>query len=258
MRSFIFALLSCILLMSGCETDVNDVTFHEYKELLVVHCSMKTSGRFTTISCEVSRTLPPGETYSLEKAWVTDAVVTYSTESSTRIPHVIPNTGIYRTADSGLVGKTVTLTVSWKGKTATAQQHIPLLTVVDTMTERQYIPQLGWHRVIGLRAFPDIGRVIQGYQTFSGEGVSASSWPEHAVGGMYYFTVRVSSAQQDSLILWTEVWSKAREDYTLASEYSGGGDWFFPAAGKNPRFNVRGDGIGFFYATTRRDTVVVM
>ena len=257
MRSFIFALLPCVLLMSACETDVNDVTFHEYKELLVVKCFMQTIHGYTWIACEVSRTLPPGETYSLEKAWVTDAVVTYSTETSKRIPHVIPNTGLYRTTDSGLVGKTVTLTVSWNGKTVTAQQHIPLFNVVDTMTERQYIPQLGWHRVIGIRALPDVGRVeVQSDGASTGD--LDTFWPDAAVNGMYYSTIRLPADKPDTVRVSTRFLSSAFEEWMRSRDHSGNGDWIFPTVGKNPRFNVHGDGIGFFYTDTIRDTVIVM
>lgn len=108
--------------LSSCEENVTGVQL-PYKEQLVIRAILQDSALLSNVRIE--RTLPPLEEYSVEKALVTNAIVTVNDGEKDYV--LSYSDGYYNCYDLTIkAGKTYKMTAKWKNKTAYAETTVPL------------------------------------------------------------------------------------------------------------------------------------
>ncbi|MDB5033747.1 MAG: hypothetical protein JWQ98_988 [Chlorobi bacterium] len=267
--SCLIPIVALAVCLAACET-VSDPGDVPYRERLVVRGELQVGEKLWDV--QISRTLPLTETYTKEKAAVTDATVTVE-ENGTPYALHYDQTGHYSAPEliikSGAVYK---LSIDWHGKhvtaTTTAPYPVPIASVelkelaykYDS-TYKYFAPNVVFHpvgnQVYGLSfdytslnsfsqsfSLDDYSRIMRRSDT-SADGTIALLYGSSGMG--------VVSAGDIVTVHLLSFDTPFYDYYTTDNPYGSGDDIFF-SAGDNTRWNVQGDAVGIFIARQVTDT----
>ncbi|MBL0175468.1 MAG: DUF4249 family protein [Ignavibacteria bacterium] len=258
-RLWIVAGLMLLVLHMGCEQEITDPDWPPYEEKLVIAASLEVADDSLLLLCRVTRTLPLNVEYTEAAALLNDASVTllcggveYSADAK---PY--PRYGPPYQNFSAIVprhgARAVQLRVRHGGKTAISTLQLPDPPPFDTLgvTVSQWGDTLVFSRIYPMDDLATYQFLL--YQTriafrnpasrsnlfvmAPDDGTTAAYSSESVSGfnGNAYCRVRMTSPEY--------------EQYDrLRWNWGGSGDPFDNSSGKNPPFNVTGDGIGFFWS----------
>ncbi len=262
----LLAVILPLLFLSACENTVDTDGWPAHEDKLVVTGFLRIEHDSLFAYTRVNRTLPLGEKFDLQKAMVNDAEIQV-TNGSRSFP--IPRAqGFYPLDFDFNYGAVTTrgsdddfsLTVKQGGKTASAALQVK--TTVTRFTELRVEPSSsGWQEYDVYYSIPapgqdtDLRCVIEWWNT------DFSTWHEITNVNLPNVANRPGGMLDGSFQIWGVFYKgmKTRLRYTLIArnrayhdyinsrwDWSGGDSPFDPPQ-KNPRFNVTGDGIGFFW-----------
>ncbi len=273
------------LIAGGCEETLSGTEFSlPYKEELMVQGFLTAGNAADTIL--ITRTLPPLDEWTLDKAVVTDAAGTI-TGDGREYPLIHVGTGRYYAEGLRPVpGTRYTLNVRWKnlGVTATATiPPVPELVGVYTDTvpgncdfyvdgelyranEVRVVVEYVPHGANMNSATVDISYSYNGVPQFREEGYpsffydidSSGNTNKGIVSRRCYapgdpYALRIDT----TFVHLLEYEADFRNFYDTRWDGSGNNVFFGPS-GEHPDWNVTGDGFGWFFGrSTLRDTAVV-
>jgi hypothetical protein len=255
-----------LLTLFGCEHTVENPEWPEYKEKLVIVA--KCEGRSEdsiTVSCRILRTLPLTTPWTDSAAIVNDAdakITCYGREyaipfdrNANRLQGSVSQAN-YRVVLPRNGAHDLTLTVRHGGKTAFSTLHLEDLPVFDSIG----VVQVGQGDSIllarinpGAMARFRLQLWVSYYRSdWSGinlVGGSSNFYPKGAaLSRAFWASVPLTHSLNGTAQCRLIVESSEQAYYTDAVLGStGNGDIFGDSNGKNPPFNVTGDGIGFFW-----------
>lgn len=256
-------LLVSALILTSCEENVTGVEL-PYKEELVVRCILEEGIQPNNIRIE--RTLPPLEDYSVEKALVTDANAIIS--DGTNNYSLTYSNGYYYSNDLiPLTGKEYTLTVKWKGKTATARTSIPKkvnFTKVEFDKKTSY-NEWGNGTEVKFYTWVDaepnsvyIGGIasfwgsntwysgsISQYSERNSEGKVKVMFEEIIFSDMTMDSIDIVNYIRDNYYV-VEAYEKEFYPYFITKYNGEQSNEIFGTSGTNVEWNIKGDGIGMF------------
>ena len=260
-RTFLGVLL--LLTLFGCEHTVEDPEWPEYKEKLVIvaKCIVHAADSLS-VFCRISRTLPLTTTWTDSAAFVNDAdaritcdgreyLVPFDRYSSNyrgsfyqAYYHLtIPRNGV----------RDLMLTVRHGGKTAYSTLHLEDAPVFDSI---DVLPGIQGDSILLARIIPGamarfrIQLLVRYYRWGWGlVGHYGDFVPEGTNSNAVFLAwVSVGNSLNGTAKCMIEAESPEYSDYMDALNHStDNGDLFGNDGGKNPPFNVKGDGIGFFW-----------
>ena len=270
MNKHLAPILLLVLALSGCEQIIpaDDLP---YVNQLVIH-GILTAGR-PIVGISITHTLPLNTEFSSDAADVPDAIATITVDGKT-IPLTYQGYSMYNanTSDTVIAGKTYSIDVRWQGLHASATTTVPLPANVYGLG----FSKVGWDTTLDKRAsYPDtmiqygatlrvniIPRNGEAYQLNVDSIVADTGdlWSYSFYGQYYPYTVKDTV---NGLIQFTDPiyfdyvdrmpWfyfevSAIDEAYAkLLKSYSSGREHGpFSSFGKNPEYNVTGDGVGMF------------
>ena len=150
MKKKILIILSCIIvfLLYGCESEIIDAEF-PYKEEIVIRGILMDGAKIDNI--KITRTLPPLENYSEDKAEIKNAKVSVEI-NKIKYSLFYTEKGRYRNNNVILKpGMECRLSVDWNGKSVTANTNIPNRIIIEKTEQKVYKDMQGdW--IIELRA----------------------------------------------------------------------------------------------------------
>ncbi|MFZ1731048.1 MAG: hypothetical protein WBQ23_08425 [Bacteroidota bacterium] len=255
-----------LLFLAACETSVDTPDWPSHDEKLVVTGYLHLEHDSIFAYARVNRTLPLGEKFDLQKAMVNDAelIVTHGSRSFplARTQGFDPfdfdfNYGAVTTRGSD---DDFVLTVRQGGKTASAALQVK--TTVTRFTELRVEPSSsGWQEYDVFYSIPAPGQDTDLRCLLEYWSSDFASWTESNTVVFPSLPNKPGGLLEGSFPLWTydNPGSKPRFRYTLFArnhayqDYINSrwdwstGDSPFDPPGKNPAFNVTGDGIGFFW-----------
>lgn len=259
MKKIAYILIFVIFFIIGCEVELTDTEL-PYNKQLVVSSYIRQGN--DSVQVRVTKTLPPLENYSLEKAKIEDAEVIIDQNGKEYKCKYIEN-GLYRTFIPGDVqeGDIYDLEVKWNNKIVTSSTFIPgkvEITGFDyTINNDDYF-----------------SRELTGYVTFKPnrrEVYSSNNDPWQHLDVYYDLEKDIKKHDQvnsdnelklkfyntyidrnedpekvlESLKVAIGGYDEAVYDY-LAHRNEYNDDFLFSTAGTNIKWNVKGDGIGIF------------
>ena len=248
-----------LVAVSGCEQEITDPDWPPYVERLVIAASLEVADDSLLLLCRVTRTLPLDVEYSETAALLNDATVTVLCDgveyaiTSDPFPHYGPPYQNYSAIVPRHGAGEVQLRVRHGGKTATSTLQLPDLPPFDTLG----ISTEQWgDTIVFARMFPadirasyqfNIYTTPKAFRTRSarwsefraetddGTGAWYSAESVRGFAGIAYCRVTIISPEWELYSGMRWIWN-------------GNGDPFDNSSGKNPPFNVTGDGIGFFWS----------
>lgn len=258
-------IVSVILL--GCE-QVVDNTDLVYVEKIVV--ASYVSAGDTTISIDITKTLPLQQMYTREAALIRDANVKVITPEGQKTLVYNPRTTRYETAVRTIrPGEQYSMTIEWRNKKVTASTRVPEIpSVLSTATQRNFNRlsyQYEYRSTIEFVNNPRacIGLIRSGW----GATLRDTSDLRNLYDGSYYpdYVQTIYNPSSDRIVYQTkdyDFWTDPSYDISyimmLFAAYDApfhalnlrgnesGNDGIFGSSGTNPQFTVKGDGIGFF------------
>ncbi|MFZ1731047.1 MAG: hypothetical protein WBQ23_08420 [Bacteroidota bacterium] len=266
-----------LLLFAACENTVDTPDWPAHDEKLVVTGFLRIEHDSLFAYARVNRTLPLGEKYDLQKAMVNDAELQVTNGSrSFPIPHT---QGFYpfdfdfnygavttRGSDDSFV-----LSVMLGGKTATAALQAKFSATrftnirVETSPDDKYL-----YIVTYLIPAPGPDTDVECLMEYWSPGFN--NWYKIHSERLPWLATRPDGVLEGRFIFWgagSGSVSKQRIRYTLIARNSAyqdyinsrwdwiNGDTPFDPPQKNPRFNITGDGIGFFWYEVVGDPVEI-
>lgn len=253
------ALCVCLALLSvACEEIVDDPGALPYHEKLVIRGVLEEGRSLDSIS--VTRTLPPLERYSDEKAIVRNALVLvrHNGQTDTLTDH--GNSRYFKPGIAIHSGDIFELTVEWNGKRATAVTTIPQIPVV-----------LSAERIL-----PDTYEYSSGYLEAtitprSTEAYTATSLYRYPppnqniiMSTNYPYQVKRPTGDEPVLTIrsysyWGDI---SGDEYIIVHAYDApfydyyttfgqNSEELFGVSGQQVQWNVHGDGIGMFIGRAR-------
>ncbi len=266
-----------LIFISGCEQIIENPKWPDYKEKLVVTAWLvQNNPDSLEVTCAVRRTLPLSEKFDTTKIKVSNAVVTLSSGDFNQILQPQKDTSIYYSKFSNPKKSDYKLTIKWNGLTAFSELSIRkrdnvidsayLKFVIDglevfffQLTFNFYpIPNGFIHELSGY-LYNDVTHFynwvgIADYTSSSGNVPMRNclSCYKDLGNGEVQGTILVSSAPDTSnfkMSIELLVHSPSYEDYKNAKYRYNNSNGLFEDSpnGLNPKFNVMGDGIGFFW-----------
>lgn len=252
------------LALVSCEEVVNDVEWPDHAPLLVVRASLAlTAPDSAEVECLVRHTVPLSQPIDVDRTNVTDAVVhVYLDGDSVQLAHV--GYGVYHGRVSLAGARRARLEARWNGRVATSELDAVYRPIVpDTLVEvpEPSMPQFKQFRVVFT---PMRGRGVtysvdqEVWSPSSRKWLESMSytWRDGATNAW-----NVSSTADGRIVMIMPRYSTLPTRLrirTLSAEYEAydkarynefGGD-ILAGDPVNPNFNVRGDGIGFFWSET--------
>ena len=252
------------LALVSCEEVVNDVEWPDHAPLLVVRASLAlTAPDSAEVECLVRHTVPLSQPIDVDRTNVTDAVVhVYLDGDSVQLAHV--GYGVYHGRVSLAGALRARLEARWNGRVATSELDAVYRPIVpDTLVEvpEPSMPQFTRFRVVftPMRTRGVTYSVDQEvWSSASRKWLESMSytWRDGATNAW-----NVSSTADGRIVMIMPRYSTLPTRLrirTLSAEYEAydkarynefGGD-ILAGDPVNPNFNVRGDGIGFFWSET--------
>ncbi len=276
-----------LIFLPGCEqvVDADDIP---YVERIVVRGKLTTGEEIDSIM--ITRTLPLNESFTPEKAALTDATVTITTSmppypDSTYTLRYIGNGFFAAPRLRAIGGVTHTLKVEWRGKKVTARTIAPRQVSIDTVTVEKF-SEIGWNGpytvVVPTVTFtPDDNQVY--LLTYDPLYRGSVDEPEYPMGiRSDQRIVRRSDTAADGRIHLrgsTDNGYYGRDDETITGlsvklycfdypfyeyyqterrgDFDIGSDLFGPSGGQT-KWNVEGDGFGMFIAGSTLQKIVLV
>lgn len=252
------------LVLVSCEEVVNDVDWPDHAPLLVVRASLAlTSPDSAEVECLVRHTVPLSQPLDADRTNVTDATVQVYLEGDTvQLRHI--GYGTYHGRVSLVGARRARLEARWNGRVATSELDAVYRPIMpDTLVE---VPD---------PRFPMFKRFRIVFTPLPGRGITYSIDQEVLSSASHKWLESMSYTWRDGA---TNAWDISMlpdgrigmlmprysteptrvRIRTLSAEYEAydkarynefGGD-ILSGDPVNPFFNVRGDGIGFFWSET--------
>ncbi len=251
---------------SACEQTITDFDVPSHKEQLVSVASVRFEGDSMYTSCSVSRTLPLSTPYRAELASIRNATVTlhYGTTVDT-----IPFTGdglalgaeeyyAYQLAQPRSDASSLRLEVRHEGRNVMGQLDVPRAPLSFDSVALEVENKSTWPRFYFRYAMPVGVQQRRYFCTLQFQSAWSSEWISHvtreiiipAGAGGEVFTGRFEIPQWfDPDYPWRYYLVAVTDSYdeiysAIVQRYRNGGP--FDPTPKNPRFNMIGDGFGFF------------
>ena len=265
---FSIILYSVITIISvSCTTDVTDVTL-PYNEQLVIQCLLQPD---SLITLNITKTLPPLDDYDISKATITNALATITVDNKTY--NFVYKGGYYYCNDIvPKSGKSYILEVIWNGKRATARTKVPfplqiigfekniLSSYYDDYYKETYY-ELAFQAVVSL---PKDVTCVGAYQYSFINDNARYYFESYGQSRAYKNTtnqdiiptnINFSSEYTSDLnytdtskIAIVETYDLPFYDYiTTVKLHHYDDDNPFGFSGNNPKWNIQGDGIGYFF-----------
>ncbi len=267
------------VLFFGCE-QVVDNTDLLYVEKIVV-ASYVTAGD-TTISMDITKTLPLQQIYTREAALIRDANVKVITPEGQKTLSYNPETTRYETTVNTIrQGEQYSLVIEWRNKKVTASTRVPEIpSVIAATTQRKFNSSSYQYEYVSTIEFANNPRSCIGLLGFNwGRTLRDTANLRDIYYGTHYhdYVRTIYDPSADKLI-----YTKKDYDYGFdpisenvysmllfvafdapfhalnLSAYDSNDDGIFGSSGTNPQFTVKGDGIGFFIGVQVFPSILVI
>ena len=259
MKKIAYMFILVIFFITGCEEELTNTEL-PYKKQLVVSSFIRQGN--DSVQVRVTKTLPPLERYTFEKAKIDDAEVTiYQNGKEYKCTYI--ENGLYRTFIPGDVqeGDIYDLEVKWQNKKVTSSTFIPgtvKITGFDyTLNDDDYFSR----ELTGYVIFkPNPGEVYsstndpwQYFDIYYDLGKDVKKYdkvnPDDELKLEFYRTFIEQGEDPEKVLEKLKAavvsYDTAVYDYIAhRNEYDG--DFLFSTSGTNIKWNVKGDGIGVF------------
>ena len=256
LRSLLFC---CCLALAGvaCEEIVDDPGALPYHEKLVIRGVLENNKQLDTI--KITRTLPPLDEYSEERAVVQNALVLVRHDGivDTLIDH-----GNSQYFTPGIIvrsGSVYELTVEWKGKRATAVTTIPQPPVIQSARRVNGTSSSGYSSAyLADTVLPRSAEVYAATSLFRYPPPNQNL----SVTTNFFYEVKRPANNETALAVrafsyWEEV---TGTEYIIVHSYDApfyeyytsldqDSEDLFGASGRQVKWNIQGDGIGMFIGT---------
>ncbi len=264
-KIIIIILFSVITLsFNSCERTVGNIEL-PYVEQLVIKCVLEPGKLVEKV--RVEKTLPPLDSYSPDKALVSDAKFIINDGTQDYVLQYA-NGYYYSYELIPQEGKYYNMRVEWKNKVATAETYIPPQVTVEGY-EFKIITNTGlgnkWYDVyLYFKITPEANAVYQGGTFSEGEKYlnfysDPSRYEEKGsdgklkinFGSYYYQNVEIDTNKLYDEIIAGNTFAIASYDKSYynywITQYNGDtGSGIFGGGGLNVSWNIEGDGIGLF------------
>lgn len=265
-----FILCSALLFIMGCEETVENPEL-PYEEKIVIKSYVVAGEKEVFVS--ISKTLPLIEKYTFDAALIKDAEVTIICPEGSFNALYDSEIKVYKAIIPAIkVGARYELDVKWKGKKAKASTSIPALpsiiklsTIVDYDSKYRYTRD--YTLTCDFSYDPNICVGLLG-DVLSSEKRSDSVTMEYsydilnsfynaktAIGNGEYIRFKKTSSlyiynNNNNSYKYNSVFFAAFDApyhaMNLSGSRYGNNDDIFGSSGSNPKFNISGDGIGYF------------
>ena len=250
--------LMLLAVYTGCERDVADPDWPKHDGKLVIVASIEATEDSLTLLCRVTKTLPLDVQFSEAASLVTNASVTVLYDgiehaaASVPLEHDVMPYQNYQATFPRSAARDVQLRVRHEGKTAVSSQHLSDAPGIDSV-QLQGSSFGGDTQVVAWIHSADI---LSAYYLRIAPAQFQPYYPNDSFFGQYLsrgagtLGCRTMISHTTGSVLCHVVMRSSEHDDCVRAMYSGdgGGDPFDNSSGKNPPFNVSGDGIGFFWS----------
>ena len=264
--------LTCLTGLIGCEQVIENPDL-PYEEKIVVGAFVMAGSQRITI--DVTKTLPLTEKYSHKAAVLTDADVRIkSTNGDVKAIYNTSEEMYYADVPAIQAGEIYELTVLWNGKKATSTTRVPEVpTVVSTSSvpdykrAETYVKYYTFTTDFSYKPEICVGLLSERVTSYQPGEADMNLYMDNLLSKLYYAKTVVSNDDESIHYKRTSDFFYfggefnyyyhsalfAAFDYPYhAMNISGGryndGD-IFGSSGSNPRFNIKGDGVGYFIGT---------
>lgn len=253
---FSIALILAGFLSFGCEEIVDDPGALPYEEKLVVRGVLEAGEPLDSIS--ITRTLPPLEYYSDEKAWVHGALVVLHHNGRTDTLQDRGRGLYYKPGIAVEAGDVYELTVQWNNKRAEAVTRVPHPPVVTSVDHRLEKNRWGTNvHILEATVQPRTGEVYGSTfeYRYSNIPTYVSRYPyldvlrtaqDTSAAGVVTVYSEFYAYGSDLYEFFLLVHAYDEPYYHYHYSYRGDNDDPFGQPGQNIQWNVRGDAIGMF------------
>jgi hypothetical protein len=322
MKRFSFLLTTSLvitLLIYSCTSTVTDIQLTSTERIVVSGLLIADS---PLRNIQISRTLPPLDTFTVDRVFLGDAKASITVDGQTialrlqaqtpadTLPNgkPAPRRSFYEAPGLTVqAGKTYTLRVEWQGKVATAETIVPAAPIVEqsrltfsrtsefttnasiflTGDTTRLLPRGGMIAVVpattavvtlNVRArstemYRVFSFIVRDAQTRDSLGGDAALGVQNAQSGASASSGTVTLRQTISLVrrfppanfilparifpptasgsVIVQAADSAYYDYVISNARANSGNNPIGAEGINPRWNVKGDGIGLFIGTSQ-------
>ncbi|MFN5310621.1 MAG: DUF4249 family protein [Candidatus Kapaibacterium sp.] len=276
-------LMICLAIVSvvflSCE-QVVDNTDLLYVEKIVV-ASYVTAGD-TTISVDITKTLPLQQIYTREAAVIQDADVSITTPYGQKKLVYNPRTTRYETPVNIIrPGDQYSLVIEWRNKKVTASTRVPEIpSVLSTATQRNFNRLSYQYEYRSTIEFVNNPRACIGLiRSDWGSALRDTTDLRNLYDGSYYpdYVQTIYNPSSDRIVYQRkdyDYWADPSYDISyimmLFAAYDApfhalnlrgnesGNDGIFGSSGTNPQFTVKGDGIGFFIGVQVFPSIIVI
>ncbi|MFA6232845.1 MAG: hypothetical protein WC824_01485 [Bacteroidota bacterium] len=265
MKNLLAAILS-LMFFAACENDVEDPDWPSHQEKLVVTGFLRLERDSVFAYARVNRTLPLGERFDLNKATINDAELRVDNGGRSFIFNRAQSNSPFgfdfnyssisaRSNDDDFV-----LIVRQGGKTATAVLQAKAAAVRFTEIRVEQ-PQVGFEEYLVSYNIPapgqdtDVECLLEywstdfgyWYETYSLYLPNQANRPGGMLEGSFSIWAFDPSGLKTRIRYTLSARNRAYQEYMNSRWDWNGGESPFDPPGKNPAFNVTGDGIGFFW-----------
>ncbi len=266
----IYVLVLCLIasFITGCEETVENPDL-PYEEKIVIGAYLVAGEKEVFVN--VSKTLPLTQKYTVEASTLSDAVVTIICPEGSFNALYDTRTKSYRTTIPTIsVGARYELDVKWKGKKAKANTRIPgLPSVLNLSATVDYQDNSRYSRYYSLTCdFTNDPNICVGLLSdmLSSEKRSDSVTREYtynilnsfynaktAIGNGEYIRLKkkpnyyfYETEYYKYYSLFFAAFDAPYHAMNLSGNGYGNDDSIFGSSGSNPKFNISGEGIGYF------------
>ena len=257
----IIALTIISIFTYSCEETVNGVEL-PYQELLVIRAELRANEQFTVV---IRKTLPPLEEFLEESSRIT-GVTAYIECEGKKYP-LISDGGSYF-SNSELIpkpGKTYKLYAEWKNHKATAETTVPFnndsaynYNIIKKITDDEWGDQRYEYTITAdVRLAGNCVAMINaiGYNQYYNTPKELCTKLEKDFFGNIVIGKYISWSYDDfqlSSVVITK-YDNPYFDYYVTREEGDMNDDVFAIAGNNIAWNIKGDGIGLFIGSNRKE-----
>lgn len=273
MKKFIAAIL-ILIFVSGCEQIIENPKWPQYKEKLVITAWLvQNNPDSLEITCAVRRTLPLSEKFDTTKIKVSNAVVTLSSGEFNQTLQPQNDPSVYTSKYSNPKKSDYRLTVKWNGLTAFSDITMEVRNrIIDSsyfqFVSAQYM-RYNYNFFIQFDPIPngfkhEIRWSYRNSDLFYSNvddytSQTSNNPPKYPRSNSYTtladgkicgkFEIHFEDTTAVKAFIHLTVFSPSHEDYENVQYWYGGSGGLFEDSpnGLNPKFNVMGDGIGFFW-----------